>query len=156
MGIGIGIGVNIIAGPGGEAVPILAKMIANNRSQQAVPTSSLNVTMTNWTESFDTLNAFDPVTGLFTAPADGYYSVDSCLVAASGTASFGIAILVNDVARLQPSVLAAGVASLGGLVYLAKNDVLRLGMTNFSGSTVTLFNNAGAPGENYLTIVQQL
>lgn len=136
------------------AVAVLAKVIANNRSQQVVPTSSLNVTLTNWTESFDTLSSFDPVTGLFVAPADGFYYVDVCLVATATGAIYGLAILVNDVARLQPGILSTGVAEVGGLVHLAKNDVLRLGMTNFSGSNVTLFNNAGAPGENYMTIAQ--
>lgn len=127
---------------------------AKNRSQQVVPTSSLNVTLTNWTEAFDTLNAFDPVTGLFVAPSDGFYKVDASLVATSNAAAFSVAILVNNVAQLQPGVVAGGVVLIGGTVQLAKNDVLRFGMTNFSGSSVTLFNNAGAPGENYLTIAQ--
>jgi hypothetical protein len=138
-------------------LPSLAKVIANNRSQQAVPTSSLNLTITGWTESFDTASAFDPVTGLFIAPADGYFQVDAGIVATSPTAAYGLAVLVNDVAKLQLiNALAGGQSVVGGLVQLAKNDVLRFGITNFSGVNVTLFNNAAAPGANYLTIAQQL
>lgn len=129
-------------------------VVAKNRSQQVVPDSSLNATLTNWTEAFDTLGSFDPVTGLFTAPADGFYQVATSIVATSSTASFFLAVLVNNVAQLQPGDCAGGVTSLGGLVHLLKGDVLRVGLSNFSGVSVTLFNNAGVPGENYLTIAK--
>lgn len=133
----------------------LARVVANNRSGQVVPDSSLNVTLTNWTEAVDTAAAFDPVAGLFTAPADGFYQVNTSIIATSNVASYSIAVLVNNVARLQPGGLAGGQTTLGGLVQMAKGDVLRVGLTNFSGASVTLFNNAGAPGENNLSITQQ-
>jgi len=133
----------------------LARLNANNNSQQVVATGSVFLTLTNWTETQDNANAFDPVTGLFTAPADGTYQVSACIVATSGTAAFNLAILVNNVAKLQPGVNAGGICLVSGGVQMAKNDVLRVGMTQFSGGNITLFFNGAATGENYLTIAQQ-
>lgn len=142
-----------VAAPPAPVVPAVL-VSAKNRTQQVFPNASLNTSPTNWTEDFDTLNAFDAATGLFVAPSDGYYEVSASLVATSNGAVYGIAILVNGTAKLQPGLLAGGVTFVGGCVHLAKNDVLKLGLTNFSGANVTLFNNAGAPGENYLTIAR--
>jgi hypothetical protein len=84
-------------------------LLYSNTNGQTIATATL-VTITNWTKTFDRVNAnFNASTGTFTAPATGYYQVSGQLVYA---AAVGV---VN--AQYSAAVVANGVAVINGQTF---------------------------------------
>jgi len=76
---------------------------ATNATNQSIPDANVATVVTGWTEVTDTAAAFDPVTGLFTVPANGYYVVTAeleftAIAAAVGT-SFAVGVYIDGTAR---------------------------------------------------------
>jgi hypothetical protein len=145
---------------GAAPLVALAKVVAINGSHQSIPSGATTV-VTGWTEQIDTANAFDPATGIFTAPADGFYMVTAAVLMnlVPQNANLFLGILVNGTAHYQGTF---GSPATGGTtptaaipvsvpVQLTKNDTVKLGITQFSGVALTLFVTAIF---NNLSIVQ--
>lgn len=69
------------------AVTKLETVVAFQAASPATPFNIPNATATNitgWTEVFDSGAAFDPATGAFTAPVDGYYQFNASILFNNG------------------------------------------------------------------------
>jgi hypothetical protein len=138
-----------------------ARVIADNASSQSIASGAPFTAITNWTEIVDTAAAFDPVTGLFTAPAAGYYLITCGIVTNTvpQANNFFLGIVVNGTAQIQsntPTPATGGSVGNGGfqihgVVRLALADVLKVTVTQFSGGAITLFSGAT---DNHLEIDQ--
>ena len=107
-------------------------------------------------ETFDTNNAWDGST--FTAPVDGYYSVNGTVTTASVSLStaqaFNLSIYKNAAYYSTSYVRGNGVAaayftSISDLVYLAKGDTIKF----YGSSSVATSQNTGA-GYSYISIIK--
>jgi len=144
-------------------LPTLAKMGADNGSSQSFASGNAFVTITGWTSLFDTLSAFVAATGLYTAPADGYYLVTAGIFTNTipQNADLFLSVFVSAAEKVRQAIttpatggaLGNGAINLGITVPASKNDVIRLAVTNFTGSTVALNNQ---PLSTYWSIAQQL
>jgi hypothetical protein len=144
-GVGIGGTLNVGAGGIGSSGSVTATggsftvlsasgndaLTYANTSGQSIPNATPTV-VTNWTKTFDRLNTnFVPSTGVFTAPATGYYAVSACLlysanvgvanssvdvliVANSVTIAHGISIRESATSSGQQACAAADVAMTSG------------------------------------------
>lgn len=129
-----------------------AQLIAVNSSLQAVPSGATTV-ITGWTTSADPAGAFNPVTGLYTAPSSGFYQASASFLSSNAIPqNFNVFtdIQVNGVTKVRgvSNNAAAGggntnmAASVVGLVKVTKGDVIRIAITQFSGGNYTLFGFA--------------
>lgn len=140
----------------------LARVNAQNGSGQIIASGGINTPITGWTEVFDTANAFDPVTGTFIAPAAGFYLVNASLTlnAVVQASNVFLGVLLNGVAQIQangPTPATGGnvnngAVAVNALVRAAAGDAIRIGMTQFTGSAISLFVSAAFSG---LSITQQ-
>lgn len=134
-------------------------LLYTNVSGQSIATGT-NVTVTGWTKTFDRLNTnFNASTGVFTAPATGYYAVSSCITFAP--ASFGagnslvLKIFANGVLAVlgsfypeatftQPVTVCASSA-----ISLSSGQTLTVQMFQNTGVTTTLSTTTA---QNWLSI----
>lgn len=131
----------------------LAKVIADSPTSQTVPNNT-TTTVTNWVERLDVGAAFNPTTGVFTAPRTGQYMV--CAAISLGATSFAAANQEYTAVLLRNSIqirAARGVVSAAAsivpqtpfmsvLVDLTAGDTLTLqAYQNGGGSTTTTANS---------------
>ena len=138
-----------------------ARLIAQKPISQVIASGAPFTPIIGWSEIVDTASSFDPVTGTFTVPADGFYQVSAALLTLGVSANNNVflAVLLNGAPQLQGVTqvppLGGTAANLGvavnGLVRASKNDLITLGFTQFSGSPITTF---AAGVDNYFTIAQ--
>lgn len=140
----------------------LARLIATNVSGQSVPSGAAFTAITGWTTVADTAAAFVPATGLYTVPATGFYQVNAGFLSANAipqNSNVFLAVLLNEVSQFQciasnPSTggpIGNMACFANGIVKATKGDILRLGMTQFSGGLYTLFATAA---DNFLNVSQ--
>lgn len=130
----------------------------SNTAGQTVASGSL-VTVTTWTKIFDRVNAnFNATTGVFTAPATGYYQISGQLnyAAAAGVvgAQYSAVIVYNGVAGITYNVYQQSTSTAPVTVNFSANVSLAAGQTllvqafQASGSSRTLQTGAAS----YLSI----
>ncbi len=154
-----------VIGTGGSFTTLSANgndaLTYENTSAQSIANNAAT-TVTGWTKSFDRLNAnFNASTGIFTAPATGYYHVDAGLLYASATASltnesFQVQVVGNGATlctgqgRSQQTASSVGYsATTSCLVSLTAGQTIAVQAFQNSGSTVAL---ATAAGGSYVSI----
>lgn len=146
----------ILKGGGNKSVQVGA----TNGSGQSFPPGAF-APVTGWTTTFDPAGVFVPATGLITVPITGYYMVTGGLIfnAVPANTSVFLSILLNSAPPdlLRGSFItssASGSANVGvsvaGTVHAEQGQTLRLGVTQFSGGSLTL--NVGPA--NYFTLAQ--
>jgi hypothetical protein len=112
-GVGVGGAMNVggaVAVTGALSAAGNDALLYTNTSGQSF-TSGTAATVTNWTKTFDRLNTnFVPTTGIFTAPATGYYAVSAQLVFATAVAG-----AIGDV--FEAIIVANGTTVATGVVY---------------------------------------
>lgn len=127
-------------------------LVYQNASGQSIPNAS-TTTVTNWTKLFDRVNAnFNAATGVFTAPATGYYRVSATcqFVATAGAVSnqMGWVVTANGAVVAQSPYLieAAGstprAVSVDTIVSLSAGQTLTLGLYQNTGAALALSNTA--------------
>lgn len=114
-----------------------------NTSGQSL-TSGAAAVITGWTKAYDRVNTnFAASTGIFTAPANGFYHVDAVLTLASAALvagnSFSISVLVNGVTVLQGFFGMQAAATVP--ISISASGVVQL--TAGQTITVTGFQNTG-------------
>ncbi|WP_231936936.1 autotransporter outer membrane beta-barrel domain-containing protein [Caballeronia udeis] len=105
----------------------------SNTSGQSIPNSTVTV-VTGWTKTFDRLNTnFVPSTGVFTAPATGFYAVSACLLYAANTGaantSVDVLIAANSVTIAHGINLRQTTTSAGQQVCAAADVSMTSGQT---------------------------
>lgn len=119
-------------------------LLYTNTSGQSIPTGA-NTTVTTWTKTFDRLNTnFNATTGLFTAPATGYYRVDAQVMFSGSTTAVGndysLSVLANGVAIATGDSRAETTSSIFRSVQVHAVASLTAGQT----IGVQAFQNTGA------------
>jgi hypothetical protein len=120
----------------------------SNTAGQTIATATL-VTVTTWTKIFDRVNAnFNASTGVFTAPATGYYQISGMLNFASGTAAvaaqYSVVIVYNGVAGITQSVFQQSTSAVpvavpfAAVISLAAGQTLLIQAFQSSGVSRTL------------------
>lgn len=131
-----------------------------NSSSQSIP-SGTNTTVTTWTKIYDRVNAnFNASTGVFTAPATGYYLVTSQLTfsSAAGVAgtTVGVSVNVNGaiVATGQTAINNTGTsvmpATVSAVVLATSGQAIVIQASQNSGVARTL----GGALTDYLSIAR--
>lgn len=107
--------------PGAGAVPLALVRATNTSAQQCN-----GAVVTGWTEQEDTEAAFNAATGVFTAPADGWYTVDVQLsVNDGGNAGPGnVAVRVNGTVVAEDDVRWTGSGSVAWAGSLSAADTV--------------------------------
>jgi hypothetical protein len=130
----------------------------SNTSGQALPTGSL-VTVTSWTKTFDRLStSFNAATGIYTAPATGFYRISGQLNFAAGAgvvaAQYSAVIVANAVPVVTNSIYQESTSSVpvtvdfNAVVALAAGQTLSVQAFQGSGSARALQSGAAS----YLSI----
>jgi hypothetical protein len=134
-------------------------LMYTNGSAQSIPNNALT-TVTTWTKVTDRVNAnFNASTGVYTAPATGYYQVSGQLTYSSATGVVGtqytVGINVNGTViaegtMFQQSTSATSVSvPFSAVVSLSSGQTLQIQAFQNSGSARTLNSSAAI---NYLSI----
>lgn len=131
---------------------------ASNTSGQSIANNTA-VTVTNWTETYDSNGIFDPVTGIFTADSAGTYSINGCLdyVPNSTTGYRAIIASYNNGTTLR-TLQEFNAQSIfqqvcGSTKFrMVKGDTLRVIAIHTKGSSEVLSSSAQT---NYLTIIRE-
>ena len=137
-------------------------LLYTNASAQSIPTG-VYTTVTGWTKVFDRVNShFSATTGVFTAPATGYYQISGQIwfsasaVPSVGT-GFNVLVVANGVTVAEPTSVAQTTASAsatigipGVVVSLAAGQTLIVQARQNTGAAVALLA-APATG-NFLSI----
>lgn len=117
------------------------------------PTSSISGSysdITSWTERTDTNSAFNPTTGVFTAPSAGIYLL-SCTVSFGGTFAANqigiLQLMINDSAKYNSYTLSFSTANevcvtMTHSMSLSANDTVKL--QSLCNATSPSFNNGGS------------
>lgn len=119
-------------------------------------------TITTWTKTFDRVNAnFNATTGVFTAPATGYYLVDGQVAFSSHTGVVGgqySAVLNANGVQVrvgshnqETTASVPVIVQVGAVVFLSAGQTLTLQAFQNTGSTLTLTTSATA---SYLSIAR--
>jgi hypothetical protein len=138
------ININRLSGPSVIAATESINCSYNNVSGQNIPNNTVTV-ITNWTKEFDSHNAFNAVTGVYTVPASGVYSFSGELLFSTFTIGSGVE---QDVGFLHNGILigrsvapfsSTDISSYGGiLVKCAAGDTLSVSGRQTTGGSNTL------------------
>jgi hypothetical protein len=106
-----------------------------NTSGQSIATGT-PATVTGWTKTFDRLNTnFAPSTGIFTAPATGFYAVSTCILyaanAGAANTSAEVLIVANSVVVARGANFRYSTSSVGPQVCATADVSLTSGQTIF-------------------------
>lgn len=134
-----------------------------NTSGQSIPNNTAT-DITNWTKIVDRLNAnFNATTGVYTAPATGYYLISAQIIYSSIAPAaigdqFNLYLLINGSVVVVSSHFSETVSAnfqpvsmVGRLHFLNAGDTVKLQAFQNSGSTDTLVSTSA---ENWITITQ--
>lgn len=132
----------------------------SNTSGQSIANAT-NTNVTGWTKTFDRLSTnFNAATGVFTAPATGFYAVSACLLYAANTGAFNSSvealIVANSVTvatgiNIRESASSAGQqACVAADVSMTTGQTLVIQALQSTGAAVALQTAAG--GLNYVSI----
>jgi hypothetical protein len=143
-----------ISGPSAIAANELIAVAAGNSSGQSIPNGVLT-TLTNFTKQFDTHNAFNSVTGVFTVPASGLYeALNSVAFSSPHTANTGAvsvriiqagsgSVVSNNYTSFWPDT-ATGCQALTSHVFrCAAGDTLTFSILQTNGATRSLAIDSG-------------
>ncbi|OMT68726.1 hypothetical protein AQ764_14200 [Burkholderia pseudomallei] len=147
----------ILSASGNEALTY------GNASGQSIP-NNMATDITNWTKIVDRLNAnFNATTGVYTAPANGYYLISAQIIYSSIAPAaigdqFNLYLLINGSVVVVSSHFSETVSAnfqpvsmVGRLHFLNAGDTVKLQAFQNSGSTDTLVSTSA---ENWITITQ--
>jgi len=122
-------------------------LMYSNTSGQSIPNAA-NTTVTGWTQVYDRVNTnFNAATGVFTAPAAGFYHVDTILTFANVlnvvSTTRSVTIVVNGVMRIQgfysPSAITSTVSvQASGVVQLTAGQTITVQAFQNNGAALTL------------------
>ncbi|WP_176016653.1 hypothetical protein [Burkholderia sp. BCC0398] len=127
-------------------------LVYQNSSGQSIPNAT-TTTVTNWTKLFDRVNSsFNATTGVFTAPATGYYRVSaSAQFAATAGAvgnQLGWVVTANAVVVAQSPYFVeaanstARTVSVNTIVSLTAGQTMTLGLYQNTGAALALSSTA--------------
>jgi hypothetical protein len=146
-----------LAVTGAISATAMAKVFAT-ASAVSIP-SGTATTVTAWVPTFDVNSNFVASTGVFTAPATGYYHASAGLSFGSSVVAgtvVSISVLVNGVAKIQ-SINIIGFTSgfngglhASGLVQMTAGQTISISVNQNSGSGQTL----AAGASSYVSITQ--
>lgn len=129
-----------------EASAISVFAYFTNSSGNFVNSDTVANRLQNFNEQYDTASAFNPTTGYFVAPINGYYHYDlsalTSTVAWTASQNNYCRVKKNDVIykyggvmSLPSATMAAGIGPCSGTIYLAKNDTLSFLLWSDRGTT---------------------
>lgn len=127
-------------------------LMYQNSSGQSIPNAT-TTTVTNWTKLFDRVNSsFNATTGVFTAPATGYYRVSATAQFAATAGSvgnqLGWVVTANSVVVAQsPYFIEAAnstqrTASVNTIVSLTAGQTMTVGLYQNTGAALALSTTA--------------
>ena len=126
-----------------------------NTSGQSIPNSTATTIIYDSAKTFDTHGALNAATGEFTAPETGYYQFNaSAGLSTASTATISLTALKNNVgfafgSVISPTISALYVPKVMDVVFLNKNDVLKIQIQQNTGGSLAL--NTGT-GVNYFSV----
>lgn len=133
-------------------------VIASNSSGQSIPSGPVT-TITNWTKTQDTHNAFNATAGTFTAPYPGFYEFSGILTFSNYAATVGVEHYYNvggTVMGLKVSETTAGtLKEIVGTttIYLNSGQQVPIATQQNSGSARLLLGN-GVLNKIYIKMVK--
>lgn len=127
-------------------------LVYQNSSGQSIPNAT-TTTVTNWTKLFDRVNSsFNATTGVFTAPATGYYRISATaqFVATSGSVGnqLGWVVTANSVVVAQsPFFIEAAnsttrTVNVNTIVSLTAGQTMAVGLYQNTGAALSLSSTA--------------
>lgn len=134
-------------------------LLYNNNSAQSIPNLTPTI-VTGWTQLFDRLGTnFNATTGVFTAPANGYYQVSAGLLFTANTGApntsaqtvivaNGVNVAAGFTIRENNATAGEG-ATVSSAVFLSAGQTLTINAVQNSGAALTLQTG---PGVCFLSI----
>ncbi len=122
----------------------LAYVIADTPTAQSIPNNASTI-ITNWTERTDLNNNFNPVTGVFTAPRTGKYTVTAMVTYAN--AAFAAGSEATIVVHVNGGQARAGrfeIPVVGTMVFSSPPSPFPLFLTAGDTVDVRAYQNSGA------------
>ena len=138
-------------------IVIRAFVECNTKTANALPAGVAPV-LTNWTETVDATNSFNPTTGIFTCPRNGRYRVtfSTAIEILQVNAYYGLRVTRNGVDVKLVNMVTVNTFAvapfLTGVITCVAGDTLAV--TAFNGGLST--NEVIAPAHNTLTIEELL
>lgn len=134
-------------------------LVYQNSSGQSIPNAT-TTTVTNWTKLFDRVNSsFNATTGVFTAPATGYYRVSATAQFTSTAGAVGnqlgwVVTANSAVVAQSPYFIEAAnsttrTVSVNTIVSLTAGQTMTLGLYQNTGSALALSTTAA---NNWISI----
>jgi len=130
-------------------------------SGQSIPNNTATVVTWDATKTFDTHNALNSATGVFTCPVSGYYKVDAGVlytsVAWAATSGVELNIYKNGNVTTNTRTVTQAITTNFGVtvsdtIYLNKGDTVSIATYQPRGSATTLFASSGI--HNYFSIAK--